>query len=610
MRRARDRVSERETPPRVTIPCFEIDLKVHKLEDWVKLTAPAVRSAVEHCPLGRSFVYFYWSLVQMPWNNCNFGHATLFYFDIPKRLQIFFDPSTACHSYCPGSFQYFATNHFWDPGARCEVLDANICTRESRARNLQNYFEPPEKTIKGGSCISVTMLFLLCSLRFQCNNLQGMVDAMRASMVRRKYKDHEAAQVAAVVCLYKWHATLDPKYTGLWKRRQQLLEACHVRMTAGATPPAACGAWLQDDKCCAEKPRNGWALCDKHLSGMLRAPVDAQETEASLSEWWRYLRTPAKHGFPFFLRPGFVENVKQFALQETRIGTVLYRHRCEKPAPGEPVLPPARSDELYHIVRVDGYLDGDGDYIEQLVALLTSVPWKKFRDHSGHMLVQIYHRAPVSMPVLVDIARRGVPVGEWERLVVIATFLTTCMQSGEPSGEDRLVLVVADGTNDSVKVAGFMQNLPDVPHSLRLVTDSLTQDLLEFLDEPDTDPHRTQKGFQLVIWQQPSAPDRIADIVRQMGARTGKLPGMDDRVGIDIVVKPEEETGVRIQLPNHSAHVSGSRSFVEGVATLLGERNPTNVTHPTLSSLWFLPPKRKLLRTRADTARAEKRIRA
>ena len=567
MRRTRDAVSSCKTPSRETIPSFEFDLTVHALEDWVKLTAPAMRSAVEHCPYGRTFVYVSWQYVQMPGEDTNYGHSTLFYFDTRKRIQVFFDESTACRYYSPGSFNYFAKNHFWDPGARCIVVDAHIC--RTGVPNLGGYFEPPKNTIDGGSCASVNLLLLLCSLRFQCDDLQAMVNAIRASMKLRNYK--KQMQVLVVSCLYKWHASLNPRFMGLWKQRGTLLEACHIRIPPGASGPSACGAWLGDAKCCPEQPLEGWALCDKHLSGLLRDPVGSAETQARLNDWWRHVPAAATYEFPFCLRLDFVESDTGFAAKEPRIGALLYRHRCEtKITADQLVLPPLQHKEMYHIVRLDGYLDGDGDHREELAALLHQVPWQKIREHSGHMLLQIYHRASVAMTVLVDIVRRSVPVEGWERLVVIATHLTICMQSGQLSSDDRLVLVVADGTKDPSTLITFLKDTPNVPDSLQIISNDLSQLLVLFLKRRDGDANRQQKGLQLVLSQEPAAAD-VAEILTALGHRTGKLPGVNDRTGLDIVVAPDEP-GVRYTLQASGANVSGSRSFVEQVVKLSSER--------------------------------------
>ena len=559
--------------PRVPIPSFEFDLRVHTLEDWVKLTAPVVRSAVEHCPFGRTFVLFSWQFVQRPGQNSSFGHATLFYFDTEERRQVFFDPSTACSVQSAGSFDYFANNHFWDPGARCEVVDAHICA--TGVHSLQWYLEPPEGSIPGGSCLSVSLLFLLCSLRFQCTNLQLMVNAMRDSIKRSDYLRSHRLQVLAASCLYKWHASLNPSYMGLWKQRGTLLEVCHIRIPPGASGPTVCGACLTGTTCCPEKPREGWALCDRHLATVLHRPLDTEELQVSLNEWWRHVPAISTFEFPFILRVGFMDAEAVFAETETRIGTTLYRHRCETPGKHkvdakELVLQPLQHKETYHIVRIDGYLDGDGDHRKQLAALLASVPWEKFRSHSGHVILQLYHRAPVDMKVLVDIVQPVLPVEGWERLVVIATSITICTQSGRPMSDDRLVLTVANGTIDPSALTTFLgDSEPDVPFSMQIISDDLSQDVLSFFRRQDTNPNRHQKGMQLVLTNEPAVSE-VAEIITTLGHRKGKLPGVKGRTGLDIVVAPDEP-GVRYTLKGSGAHVSGSKSFVEQIVKHFSE---------------------------------------
>jgi hypothetical protein len=265
------------------IPSFFFDLTTHNVGDWMRLTGPAIRAAVETCRDRRGFVWTYW---QFPGGR---GHDTVFFLNLEENTQTFFDPSWASFKYrqvlrptrqTPETslIDYFRTHHIWgEPGATCSVVDA-----DSFDIPLQRYFEPPEESDRHwGSCSSVCLLLVTCCLRFGCWNLQRMCDLLRACM---RILQHTAVTQAEITMrLYCWHKTFDPVYPGDppadradgWTVRDQMLRACAIRMTEYG--PKTCGVLLPDGTCCGVNPCDGWAMCERHLAECLGIEACAQD---------------------------------------------------------------------------------------------------------------------------------------------------------------------------------------------------------------------------------------------------------------------------------------------------------------------------------------------
>ena len=103
------------------LPMLVFDLHRHEVDEWVKLSAAAIRCTIAPCTRGFVFVSFGNSVKQM-W------HATVFYFDGDR--QYFLNPSGILkgNKMHDGTnvFQYFQSHHMWIPQSRRSERDSLV----------------------------------------------------------------------------------------------------------------------------------------------------------------------------------------------------------------------------------------------------------------------------------------------------------------------------------------------------------------------------------------------------------------------------------------------------------------------------------------------------
>ena len=352
----------------VGVPVLELDLKLHSPLDWMRLSGPALRSALQKCPQRHGYVYAGWRFAKGP------DHSTLFRFDEATGEQEFFDPSWACSAEVPWAVKLFRQRHFWlgRDCATCHVVDANCSDRE-----LQFYFEPMkgDESVPRGSCTSVCILFLVCCLRFRCASFQTMADAMRACMKGRQYTREQ--QKTLVAKLYAWHKQLNPPTGNVseWLRREGILRVCGLRVPNGKEP-RQCGVLLGGtNNCCKEPPCTGWALCRVHLQEMLNIE-DCAQHHPLLSEIWSKPRVPIEHHLPLFMRSHDVEPTTN-ASDDNVIGTVLFG-----PWDGTTVIDGRRG--RYTILRLHE------EKIDDLVSHIQRMSWESLCKQNPRLLLEIY----------------------------------------------------------------------------------------------------------------------------------------------------------------------------------------------------------------------------
>lgn len=378
------------------IPALLFDMRVHTIEDWIKLSGPTIRAAIELCPNRRGFVLVFWIYPKGP---SRIGrHVTLFNFDAVRRHQVFFDPSHACNARVPTQsgdlVTLFRSRHLWDPEGTCEIVDADVCHKSRIA--LQEYFEPPRLGMEGGSCVTVCLLFVVCCLRFRCSDMQRMCDALRATMVHRNYLNTDR-QEDFVKRIYAWHETLNPKpetegkSTNGWNNREYLLEACGVRLTESLYP---CGVILDDRtgrECCRRKPCLGWAMCTKHLQEQFGVAL-CQQTHPVLDEHWKEPQVPIDIQFPAILSTHTARK-NTSAPTEASLGTVLYIHKaCQRlkvcRSGSEPIVDGGSG--RYTVLRLDGYLDRKKPKGKRLGRQLARTAWDAIQKQNPRIVLQIH----------------------------------------------------------------------------------------------------------------------------------------------------------------------------------------------------------------------------
>ena len=183
-------------------PLVEFDLRVHPVEDWMKLVACAIRCTLMPCVRGFVFVGF---------QIRGLGHAVLFYFD--GNEQYCFDPSgfLTDHKCANGQtiLEYFKTHHVWIPHPPSHLLhlvDADdmclstTCLNQPTPTRKKTKLENPEGPVPmpwlqmtfgpvncpdpldlRGCCVTMTLLVVLFSLRYGCRNPNFMVKALRCA---------------------------------------------------------------------------------------------------------------------------------------------------------------------------------------------------------------------------------------------------------------------------------------------------------------------------------------------------------------------------------------------------------------------------------------------
>ena len=106
------------------IPIFNFNLTHHTPEQWLCLYAGAIRCSLERNNCNGGFVFLSWNGYKQ-WNrNAVGGHATVLHFDIEKKTQTFFDPSTAINNYGESLFKFMETHHLWEDPRDKPVLHA------------------------------------------------------------------------------------------------------------------------------------------------------------------------------------------------------------------------------------------------------------------------------------------------------------------------------------------------------------------------------------------------------------------------------------------------------------------------------------------------------
>ena len=158
-------------------PVLIFDLSLHTLDEWVKLSASAIRCTIEPC--GKGFVFVTWQ-----WNTgaTHHGHATAFYFDGDR--QYFFDPSGCLQHVLDINQQevhkYFKHHHMWISLSHCDwsqlyVVDADLDIHQGMP-DLQNMFsplhgQPDPLDLRGSGCfivIKTKIYFTQCLIAHLC----------------------------------------------------------------------------------------------------------------------------------------------------------------------------------------------------------------------------------------------------------------------------------------------------------------------------------------------------------------------------------------------------------------------------------------------------------
>ena len=367
------------------VPLFEFDMRVHTVSDWMKLAGPVLRATVERCAPRPAFVYVYWQFDEEE----DSSHSTIFFFDVAARLQVFFDPSTACEACVPGTFELFRTEHFWDkqPGAICKVVDADLHTR--KCQNVQQYFEP--RNGSGGLCMKVCLLFLVCCLRFRCWDLQLMADTVRKCVACRFHSVETWTLPGRLVGWAKQFSPEQPRGAGTtdnWTSREALLKLCEVRVDPLKSAPAQCGVFLGRGRVCTQRPCPGWALCQAHLRETFG--IDACSTvHPVLDERWvepRYVT----YAVPDVISPPKAPGSS--TVDHPHLGTVLYAQAGHM----QPSQLTATLDNLdgspgrFTLLRLDHHLeDGLAAGLPRLRTQLTATPWGDIQRQNPRLMVEL-----------------------------------------------------------------------------------------------------------------------------------------------------------------------------------------------------------------------------